>query len=66
LSGQSERYYIAAIAAAGKVLQHLVPLAASQRTLGEGSEQIGIRMRFCRRSCWPLQSRLHDLGKVLH
>jgi hypothetical protein len=60
---QSERNSIAAIAAAGKVLDHVVSLAAGQRLLGEGGEQIGIRMRCF---AWRLQPLQHDFGNVLH
>jgi len=43
---QSERNNLAAVAAAGKMPEHVVPLAAGQRVLRESGQQIGIGMRF--------------------
>jgi hypothetical protein len=63
---QSQRNNLAAITAVGQVLQHVVPLVAGQRLLGECSQQIGIGMRLCRHRHGPLQPGSHDFGDVLH
>jgi hypothetical protein len=67
LSGrQVKRDHIAAIAAAGKVLHHMVSLAAGESLLGKRGQQIGIGMRLRRQRLWPLQPGSHDFGHILH